>query len=288
MRIEDFKRWHWIVIGLVVGVVMAYMRTSLVTPDETASYRRGVSAFEFLTNLRRPVTGNGFPWVSDIVVYPPVMNKNYVTAKMLEIQPDGRGIYRLVKFNGEIPFKVARFSDPKSKTYSVRDFLNDEKAKQPNLKYTFAWWELPTAAYALWIGGGLILIGGVWPTLVNVMIGAGLGRKKSADQEYDLDRFGKTPEPAAAPSGRPVVTAEAAGKLQEYQETMEKNLANAGIAMTGDAPVEATAAAGEPEIIKLAGGPVEPAAAIGASEDPKNFKGEYYPVARPVQAKEDK
>ena len=70
MRIEDFKRWHWIVIGLVVGLVMAYMRTTLVTPDETSSYRRGISPFEFATNLRRPVTGNGFPWVSDIVVYP--------------------------------------------------------------------------------------------------------------------------------------------------------------------------------------------------------------------------
>lgn len=288
MRIEDFKRWHWVVIGLVVGAVMAYMRTSVVTPDETASYRRGISPFEFATNLRRPPTGNGFPWISDIVVYPPLQNKNYVTAKMLEIQTDGRGIYRLVKFNAEIPFKVARFSEPKSSTYSVRDFLNDEKSRDPNLKYTFAWWELPTAAYALWIGGGLLVIGGIWPTLVNIMIGAGLGRKKSAEEEYDLDRFGKTPEPAAAPSGRPALTAEAAAKLQDYQQTLEQNLAGAGMAMTADAPV-GTSAAASPEIKKLAAGPVEPAAApVGESDDPKDYKGEYYPVARPIQTKDDK
>src|SRR4051812_30289908 len=133
MGIEDFKRWHWMLIGLVIGLLMAYMRTSMITPDEQTTYRRGISAAEFVTNLSRPKTGNGYQWLTDIVVYPPFENKNYVTAKMLEIQSSGRGMYKLVQMNTEIPFRLPRSVEPKSNTYSIRDYLTEAKQKNADV-----------------------------------------------------------------------------------------------------------------------------------------------------------
>lgn len=284
MGIENFKRWHWAIIGLIAGLAMAYMRTAVVTPDETSTYRRGISSFEFASDLNRPKTSNGYDWLTDITVYPPVENKNYVTAKMLEIQADGQGMYRLVKMDADVPFKVARFSEPKTSSYSIRDYLADIQKKNPDLKFTYAWWAAPAAQYALWTIGGLLVIGGIWPTVVSLMIGAGLGRKKTEEEEYDLDRFGKTPEPAVA-AARPAVTAEAHEQLQDYQETLEKNLANAGMQMTADAPVAASASSSG-EVKKLTGGPVESATPVGTAEDPKDYAGEYYPVAKPATHKD--
>ena len=82
---------------------------------------------------------------------------------------------------------------------------------------------------AIWGGGAVLLIGGVWPTLLSVMIGAGLGRPKSEKKDdYDLDRFSRSaPEEAAKPSAR-TVSADDQEKLRKLRETLERNLAAAG------------------------------------------------------------
>src|SRR6185295_7832845 len=102
MQIEDFKRWHWIVISLVIGGALAYART-MVSPDDS-NYGRGIAAGEFASSIDRPPTGNGYAWITDVTVYPPQIAPNgdskegrlayYVTCKQLTILPSGKGQYK--------------------------------------------------------------------------------------------------------------------------------------------------------------------------------------------------
>ena len=75
--------------------------------------------------------------------------------------------------------------------------------------YQFAWWEVPKYQYAIWTAGCLVVIGGIWPTIINLLIGAGLGPKKK-EEDYDLNRFGrgKTKTETAPAARRGMTTAE--------------------------------------------------------------------------------
>src|SRR5207248_1549758 len=120
----------------------------------------------------------------------------------------------------------------------------------------FAWWYLPWAIALLWGGGAVVLIGGIWPTALNLMIGAGLGRKKEKEPDYDLDRFKGGPEPAAAPSGRVAPTAADHQQLKALEESLQRNIAAS--AAHADQPTQATAGKEQPATVrKLDGGPVE-------------------------------
>src|SRR5207244_2481957 len=101
---------------------------------------------------------------------------NFVVCSLLTPEPNGKYKYKPVHFAAEIPFKVVNLVKPKSDIYSIRDYLAEVKERFPDVQYRYAWWTQPKAQFGLWMGGAVLLIGGVWPSLVNLMIGAGLGR----------------------------------------------------------------------------------------------------------------
>src|SRR4051794_7687074 len=128
MQIEDFKRWHWMGIALVIGALMAVM-WNMTSPDEKGD-GRGTSSFEFVGNVARQKTSEGYTWVRQTVVYPPsekldpttgqVGKANYVVCAMLTPLPNGKYKYLVKHFTADIPFKVGN-TPPKSDTYSVLD-----------------------------------------------------------------------------------------------------------------------------------------------------------------------
>jgi hypothetical protein len=280
MGIEDFKRWHWIVIGLLVGAVLAYTRMQM-SPDEASVLRRGISPAEFIRDLQRPKTPNGFSWLNDVRVYPPFENKVVVTGNNLEIQANGKGVYKPFQLITDIPFKLAGAAPPPRSDFTIRDYIDQLKKNHPQIEYRFAWWTLPGAVAAIWGGGALLLIGGVWPFIVNLMIGAGLGRKKEKDPDYDLDRFKAGPEPAAAAKQKGLTVGDSE-KLRELEEALQKNLA-AGAAGADQPATTLIGAGSEPGVKKLDAGPLELAAAAQKKEEEdREYKGEFYPVARPA------
>jgi len=280
MGIEDFKRWHWIAIGLVVGAILAYTRLQM-SPDESSVFRRGISAGELLRDLQRPKTPKGYPWVRDVTIYPPIENKNFVTGLNLEIQPDGKGIYKPFQLMADIPFKLAGGAAAPSKTFTIRDYIDQLRKGHPEAAYQFAWWYLPWAIILLWGGGALLLIGGVWPVVVNVMIGAGLGRNKEKEPEYDLDRFKGGAETATAPSGRAAPTAADHKQLKELEESLQRNIAASAARGDHSTTVAASATPTAP-VRKLDGGPVELTAEQRREQEAREYKGEFYPVAKPA------
>ena len=130
-------------------------------------------------------------------------------ATMLKLDVTGNttGKYNPYQLIADVPFKMAGSAPAPRADFTIRDYIDQLRKNHSEITYRYAWWNLPTAAAAIWGGGAVLLIGGIWPTLVSLMIGAGLGRKKDQESEYDLDRF-KGGTEAAAKSASKAPTAE--------------------------------------------------------------------------------
>jgi hypothetical protein len=296
MGIENSKRWHWALAALAVGPMLAFVNLQV----EPGASLPTISPAEFEQEVQsRAVPGNR-PKLENIVVHhtvpgdqaargvpvtPVTMTRWMIDAKAGGWKPHQ---YRL---DAETPFITAqggRRSKPAApidKERSVRTVLAEVSAKNPWIKYKNAWWEEPGTAYAVWTGGALAVIGGVWPTVLSLMLGAGLGPQKK-EEEYDLDRFGKG-EPAGEEKAPEPVAKEMSEadreRLQTQIRALQENVGTAAVMSGAPAPLIGVAAAmagGPAPIRQLNGGPVESQAPAEKEEEDKEYKGEFYPVAR--------
>ena len=147
------------------------------------------------------------------------------------------------------------------------------------IEFRYAWYRESWAIYLLWTGAALLLIGGVWPSVISLMVGAGLGfQGEEKGPEYDLERF-KAEAEAKKAAGH-VATPQELAHLRELEEELEKKLAaqRAGLPMPED---EEAVPAGTK---KLDGGPLEAFVENKPAEE-HDYKGEFYPVDRHVNKK---
>jgi hypothetical protein len=216
------------------------------------------------------------PFIVDMTIYPPFEGKQLVTGQ-ISLAPGRRRNYEPFELLAPIPFAVPGRETP-DENFTVREYL---AAKAPNLSHRYAWWANPTAQAAAWFGGSVMLIGGIWPVLLGVLIGAGFGRKRApAEPEYDLDRFGKDEPQRMSETKRPV-SDEELQRLREVEAELERNLARGSAAVSSEDPPPAEAGSPAGPVKTLAGGPLE-AVAQAASDEAKDYRGEFYPVAHPV------
>jgi phage tail protein X len=152
------------------------------------------------------------------------------------------------------------------------------------IRFHYAWWEIPKYVYQIWMIGTFVLVGVIWPGLIQLLIKGGFGRAPA--DEYDLSRFkGGAPEPAAAPKA-PVVTQSDMDRLRELEESMAATLKASG----SPAPAVVASAAPEPTVVKtLAGGPATAAPAPPQPGERESYDGgEFYPVAIPHKKTDEK
>jgi hypothetical protein len=151
------------------------------------------------------------------------------------------------------------------------------------IKYTYAFWREPKWSYGICMTGSLVVIGIIWPLLIQTMVKGGLGRKREVD-DYDLSRFkgGKEPQVAAVQQG---MTAEDEARLKELEEQMAASLKARQDAEPATAPVVVGAA--EPVKKLKAGGDVQEHV-VEQTEEEKAYTGEYYPVVKQVTHKDEK
>ena len=146
------------------------------------------------------------------------------------------------------------------------------------VKYRYAWWESKAAVITLYPLAGMVVIGGIWPTVLGLLIGAGFGHKKGKGDEFDLSRF-KGKSKASMPKAAVAMTRQDELRLAALEAEMEKNLQGFG----ANADVAATPAAVTPAPA------VKPLAAVveeskPAAEKPHAHKafgasgGDYYPT----------
>jgi hypothetical protein len=167
-------------------------------------------------------------------------------------------------------------------TYTVLDYLNAMAATHPDIHYRYAWWMEPKAVLWLSVGGCVLVIGIIWPTVLNLLVGAGFG-PPPREKGVSLRNLKATPVSVPMASGP---TEEDMESLAQMEEDLIKDLEStateqvgAGAAPTGPAPVRVlNAKAAEPP----------PLASVKKDDKPKSFAGEFYPVARKTDADQKK
>lgn len=276
MQVQDLKRWHWVAIAIIVGWALSYVWTNVEPGIPRTLAPR---TFEMLL-AAPPEQGN--PWLANLTVHPPLNGVYIVTGEELTVQPGSKmGIYKPFQIVTRTPYVPggtgrAPAAGSVGADQTILTYLERVKAQHPHVRYRYAWERQPVWVYTFWIAGSVVMIGGVWPSLVSLLTGGGLGltRDRHEDNGYDLSRFGTGAESAAAAKSGPTVAD--AAQLASVEAELEQKLA--GFAITGAADGgPAGPDHGQPR--KLDGKPLE-AAPVAPAEEDKEYKGEFYPVAR--------
>jgi prepilin-type N-terminal cleavage/methylation domain-containing protein/prepilin-type processing-associated H-X9-DG protein len=258
MYLEDVKRWQWALAGVIAGLAVGYsINASNVQRDSTM--RRPLSAEQFVDDLNQPA---GKPRsIRNLVIDPPADDQNYVTGEVLLA-----GKYRPFAFYAGRPFVAS----PNVHADSVLDYVNSISAGR-DIFYLHPWWRATWFVYLASAFGGLVVIGGVWPTVLNLIYFGSFRQPAPAKVEYDLERF-VAETPTLPP--KPQLTDADNERLHEIEQAIEASL---GTTAPRAGPVES---AKGPEVVPLQGGALEPIAPP-RDEGPKEYRGEFYPVQKP-------
>jgi hypothetical protein len=290
MGIDEIKRWQWIVIGLIVGVCMGFAWTS----GEPTYDGRLSGQLEFERDLLRKHPKTSEPVVRNIVIHPKETDFQKKTVQVVTFERLYEGAkthktyYQPQQFVAPVPYRqmVGLVQAPLAANATVGDFLKAVGANQRGsgaVGFRYGWESERPIAITLWTAGMAVLVGGVWPTLINLMVGAGFAgaREKKKEEDY-FARFSRAPEKARAPEPAGVVSDEERQRLDEMNRRLEAQLQAAGVIADPNAP-DVEDPEGKilaPGVRKLEGGALEltPVAKTGDEDDEIEVKGEYYPV----------
>lgn len=281
MGIEHINRLGWIIIGAIVGIVfMTIQSWNHVDPPGTELV--GASSFETAVFQLEPVSQS--PLIKQIVIQPPTYseasssNVQVVTFKRLFRSTKDQKLWWVdQKFIASIPYSPAnRGRVTPTPDMTVQTYLNKLTEQYPHIKYSTGWWLSPVNS--VWVGalGGMLLIGGIWPTMLGLMSGAGFGRKYNPKYKDDVPLWRMKSRPSST-TARPTVSAADMAKVSNVANAYESNLAQfatAGHASTASGPTT------EPEVRKLDARPLEEAKPLPNpdADDEIEVKGEFYPV----------
>ncbi len=203
MEIPNLKRWQWACIGMVFGAVLA-LPNVMTNPGDRYAQRRTVTAQRFLFDLKERGSATDLPMVRNITIYPPVAvhiggkdeQRVFVTAERLDEFSANPPVYQLISvyvpqplpaFSGPDDSPQMRAMENKLAAPTLRGYLDRLQKSGVHIDYRYLWWASPAFVLLCWIGGGLIVVGGIWPSLVR------WSRRGQADTEADvaIGLFGK-------------------------------------------------------------------------------------------------
>ncbi len=300
MELENLRAWHWMVIGVLAGLLYGavkqyqgpwYDTDNLSTMDQP-SFEREIAGQPSNRHLNARLTAQYLPdqpLVKDLVVHPPLpgdtRGANWVTGKMVNVEllprnasdPSGPKAavetWQPFKLRAPIPYKTA---DGKATQYpTIVPFLDEKLRGNRSVTFRYAWWEKSAPTILLPAAGGLLIVGIAWPLTISLMMGVGLA-KPAKRFRAKLPAAGKTADKAA-------IDHSAGDKqLAELNAQLDKSLAGFGSSpqMPHNAPAQQTPAKA------LGGGEPTVAAPKPTEETPKEYGGEFYPVARTTHKKE--
>ena len=290
MNVASVKRWQWVAVGLLVGLALWGARRWGAAGGLYADGRCINDQGTFERALLRKVGGR--PLFKDVHVHRQRLadgklgsrEVHVVTGRYCTGRPDASDNqyhWRPAVFIASIPYQpksgarssldskaLARFDTSPSPT--VVEFLAAvERANGPS--YAHAWWETYPALSR--IGGSVLLIGVVWPTLVNLLAFGRLTRPREERATIDLSAVASPP-----PEKSGGLSAEDLAILARVEAELEENL---GVSATPPADVKR-----EPQPVAaprvMAGGALDATVAV-ATEDEKHFAAkadDFYPTDR--------
>jgi hypothetical protein len=335
MDLQDLKRWHWALIGLLAGALWAGSRLFYgveLPNDDTAStqqhnFTRFLAGSEKAPAIVFDEASNVY--LSDLQVHPATPDTTpqgraaaaraggkppmvqWVTGDerrrrfrqlkadwtaepfrfkaTLPFTPDA--VYDLVRndWNNVMPGgpkPLKGYAKPTTQSYAtLLDYFKeiDKKYGRGALAYRYCWWEARGVTAAVYPIAGVVLIGGVWPTLLNFLVGIGLGRKKkaAAEDEYDMDRFKGASKPTTSGRAKPGMTERDEQQLAAMTAELEKDLAASGV-LHASSDGNRAAVPAAPAVRELTGGPTKPQPPSAATPAPDKTYGadttDYYPT----------
>jgi len=302
MRITALRWWHWAVISILVGLAVGYARRQ----GDDDLYRRfgepinNQAVFEDALAVR---TEQGRPAFDRVTVHTQTLPDGKGTPRPVQVVSGfyfsghydvegGSNVahWRPAFFVAPAPFRprmnLARPGDGKTlpapvKAYrglkdpTVVDFLNLVQQTKGH-SYRHAWWrEIGVRWYVL---ASFVLIGLIWPTLVNLLAFGSL-RRPPEPKAADLSGVKAHADAAQTPVG--------AERLQALETELTQKLAE------GEAPpatVEPALATTDVPPRPLESSPLEPAAAPRPEDHPEYGMGkdDFYPTELHPPAPEEK
>jgi hypothetical protein len=187
MTLADLKRWHWLVIGLLLGPLLAYCQVvrRQVNGYEGDSLHRPTFA-RYMRECNRPTGGS-----QNIVVHPHPLKGGWhiVTGQRYAADSDEVTTWW---FEAQSPYLET--SQPQQHQYAdVMEFLQRAGADNSPVPYRWAWWERSDLQVPLWLAGTVVFFGVLWPTVLNLLAFGSVFRP--AEEKVDLSGVRNTPAP---------------------------------------------------------------------------------------------
>lgn len=302
MRMENLNRWQWLLLGLCVGMAAGALRV-LGSGDYDADITRTLSQPFFEAYVLRHTTPYEYGMdpdpvpeveVSDLVVHPPVGSDriDWVTG-VVRIKYGGQldmtdpnSPHKLLlltepfRFSITVPYEASSvrtlaMGRPRAGTTN-RQYLDElnSHVRDADIEYRYAWWEIPRFQFTVWMVGCGVVIGGLWPFVVDALIGLTLLPPRQRNVSLRHVKSRKRLAHALGTGSKAMTEADRA-QLHAVEASLESSLGTA--APPGSAARADSAPASAP-LRRLDAGPIEPAPLPPQPEQPREYAGEFYPT----------
>jgi hypothetical protein len=293
MRIESIRQWQWMVLSIVMGAGIGYLRQQVADDlagqfgSEITSQARfeqsvlnveqGRHCFTDLSVHTRAMTGAEGGASKPVSIVSGLYFNGHYEPK------DGKLLasWEPAFYVAPIPYRpvtdVSRLGNSAAasrfaaiRTPTVTDFL-DCLASTAGIHYTHAWWQGMRPWQ--WMVASFVSIGVAFPILINLLV-FGTWRRPAEQKALDLSKVSTPPKAAIQPA-----TEEDIGQLIAVTENLEKELArsiatsNAEAAVNSDTTVKALAS-----VPVAAPREIDPADVTYGSK-----KDDFYPTAKTAQ-----
>jgi prepilin-type N-terminal cleavage/methylation domain-containing protein len=267
MNVHHLHRWHWMLVGLILGFSCGAGRM-LSDMEDRIGGPGFITQARFENDLRVPPIA-GRPYVKGITIRPATTGIDVDIVSFQEMHPETAG-YREFHFVAPRPYRPRNTSAPGGQKDSVRDFLKDAAAINPSISFEDAWWRAPRATLGLYTLAGLLLIGGIWPALLRLI---SKDKRAPSGPAYDLDRFHH--DPAGKPSNK--TTSEDEERLAALEREMVKGMRDSSY----EAPAATTTSTPSVKPVLFMAQDADGVPAVtDRPNDQKDYVGQFYPVER--------
>ena len=317
MSLIDVTRWQWILIGLVLGLVVGYVRHQYTDADPSGYGSMTQLEFENAVNWTRDANASGDQ--------PPILGKVDVIRIRDPRHPDRRSYaLTLMHWNGT-RLEVARRDDgmfdmkyrpkifvapnpylvggktpakpPAASQSTIERLAERLHIKDPDppgtvldylrgietthgIPHTFKWWREQRASMVIWLAGCFVVIGLIWPTVINLATFGTFTRPRE-EPGTDLSKVSTGP---SSQQHAPAISQADMAQVAEMAAKLEADLAGGAAAFAG-APA---AAAPAPEPPKLQSAPPPETEAERQAREAREFgrdADDFYPTERHHGAK---
>jgi hypothetical protein len=268
MGLASIKHWQWLAMSVIVGLVCgAIRRAQLDFADDLPTFGTVIaSSRDFEKALVTSTQGK--PHFKNVVVYPYELRdarsgaqRVYVVAGEyfdghVETSADGRPMleWRPACYVASSPYRSAPQADGSTRQFdTILAYLRGS-----GVPYRFAWW-WPYRPFLIWTGGSVLVIGTIWPLLLNLML---YGSLRAPRREEAVRISGSSRPPSIQPASPPILA---------IGERDDKDLL---VPVVAAEPATSSAT-------PLSTAPLDPAAPVESA--PREFgadKDDFYPTER--------